>query len=137
LFEALSNKCSLDEAIQRVGDTQLHVLPGGRATRSLHSVVTMPEVTTIVDRLRTRFSTIVIDTPPILGASESLLLAKSADAVLFCSLCDVSKTRQVRLAIDRLDHAGVNIAGAVLSGTPTRRYEYVYGYYANRIEASE
>jgi Mrp family chromosome partitioning ATPase len=79
----------------------------------------------------------VIDTPPILGASESLILAKAADAVLFCSLCNASKARQVRLAIERLEHAQVNLAGAVLSGMPAKRYEYVYGYYANRVEASE
>jgi hypothetical protein len=65
------------------------------------------------------------------------VLAKSADTVLFCSLCDVSKSKQVRLAINRLGHAQVNIAGAVLSGMPAKRYEYVYGYYANRTEISE
>ena len=138
LFEVLSNKCQLDEAIQRVGQNEhLYVIPGGRATRSTHSVIGMAEMKQLLDQLRARFSAIVIDTPPILGASESLVLAKAADAVLFCSLRDVSKAKQVRLAIERLEHANVNIAGAVLSGTPARRYEYVYGYYANRIEASE
>lgn len=137
LFEVLANKCKLEDAIQRVGQTNLYVIPGGRATRSTHSVVGIADVKKLLEELRVRFATIVIDTPPILGASESLVFAKAADSVLFCSLSNVSKSRQVRLAIDRLGHAGVNLAGAVLSGTPSKRYEYVYGYYANRIEASE
>jgi hypothetical protein len=36
-----------------------------------------------------------------------------------------------------MDHAQVRMAGAVLSGTPAKRYEYVYGYYANRLEVRE
>jgi polysaccharide biosynthesis transport protein len=137
LFELLSKQCKLDDVIQRVGDSELYVIPGGRATRSTHTVVAMAEIKGLLDQLRSRFSKIVVDTPPILGASESLVLSKAADSVLFCSLSGVSKARQLRLAIDRLEHAHVNIAGAVLSGTPAKRYEYLYGYYANRIEANE
>jgi receptor protein-tyrosine kinase len=137
LFEILNNKCKLEDAIQRVDNDHLYVIPAGRATKSTHSVVAVDDLKQLLDKLRSRFAAIVIDTPPILGASESLMLAKAADSVLFCSLCNVSKARQVRLAVDRLEHAQVNLAGAVLSGTPAKRYEYVYGYYANRIEASE
>ena len=134
LFDVLSNNTQVEDAIQRVDQSSLYVIPGGRATRSTHSVVAMSQMKELLDQLRTRFSTIIIDTPPILGASEALVLAKSADSTLFCSLCDYSKSQQIRLAIERLEHAQVNIAGAVLSGTPARRYEYIYGYYANRIE---
>ena len=101
LFELLSDKCKLDEAIQRVGQSELYVIAAGRATRSTHSVLGSDELKHILDELRPRFSKIIIDTPPILGASESLMLAKAADSVLLCSLCDVSKVKQVRLAIDR------------------------------------
>lgn len=137
LFDILNSKCKPEDAIQRVGDSHLYVIPAGRATKSTHSVVAVDDVKQLLDQLRSRFAAIVIDTPPILGASESLILAKAADSVLFCSLCNASKASQVRLAVDRLEHAQVNLAGAVLSGMPAKRYEYVYGYYANRVEASE
>jgi Mrp family chromosome partitioning ATPase len=86
-------------------------------------------MTELLARLRTTYPAIIIDTPPILGASESIVLAKVADAVLFCSLCGVSKVKQVRLAVERLEHAGVNLAGAVLSGSSVERYAFTYGYY--------
>ena len=134
LFEVLDNKVKLDDTIQCVGASNLYVIPAGRATRSTHSVVDIVELKQLLEQLRTRFGTIIIDTPPILGASESLILAKAADSVLFCALSNVSKAKQVRLAIDRLHHAHVDLAGAVLSGMPAKQYEYMYGYYANRIE---
>ncbi len=80
-------------------------------------------------RLRTKFQTILIDTPPILGASEAIVLGKAVDAVLFCSLAGVSKMQQVQMAVERLEQAGVNVAGAVLSGSSVKRYAYGYGYY--------
>lgn len=129
LFEILLGKCSLEEAIHHVGDSQLYVIPAGRATRSTHHVVKVSEMNALLDKLRPKFSTIVIDTPPILGASESLVLAKVADAVIFCSLSGESKVKQVRVAVERLEHAGVNVAGAVLSGSSVRGYAYRYGYY--------
>ena len=82
-------------------------------------------------RLKREFETIVIDTPPILGASESLVFSKVADSVIFCSLRDVSRVRQVRVAIDRLEHAGAKVAGTVLCGMPVHHYAYAYGYYGD------
>ncbi len=138
LFELLAKKANLDDTIQSVGqNNNLHVIPAGRATKSTHSVVDVADMKLLLEQLRTRFATIIIDTPPILGASEALVLAKAADSVLFCSLSNVSKARQVRLAVDRLEHAQVNLVGAVLSGMPAKQYEYVYGYYAERIETQD
>jgi capsular exopolysaccharide synthesis family protein len=130
LFEVLTKKCKLTDAIHRVGDSDLYVIPGGRATRNPHHLVNIATSKGLLDQLRGNYATIVVDTPPILGASEALVLAKVADAVLFCTLSDVSRAKQVRIAVERLEHAGVNLAGAVLSGTSSKKYAYTYGYYA-------
>jgi capsular exopolysaccharide synthesis family protein len=137
LFDLLSNKCELNDAIHRVNESNLYVIPGGRATRNPHHIVGVSATKQLLDQLRTRFHAIVIDTPPILGASESLIFAKACDAALFCTRCDFSRVKQVRMAVERLEHAGVSLAGAVLSGTPAKRYAYLYGYYENRGELSE
>jgi capsular exopolysaccharide synthesis family protein len=137
LFDLLSNRCQLDEAIHRVNETNLYVIPGGRATRSPHHVVAVDAIKQLLDQLRPRFDTIVIDTPPILGASETLVIAKACDTALVCTRCDVSRVKQVRMAVERLEHAGVNLAGTVLSGTSAKRYAYIYGYYENRNERIE
>jgi succinoglycan biosynthesis transport protein ExoP len=129
LFEVLSGECKLEDAIHHVGDSSLYVIPAGRATRSTHHLVQVEEMKQLLDRLRPKFCAIILDTPPILGASESLILTKSVDAALLCSLSGVSKVKQVKMAVERLEHAGVNVAGAVLSGSSVGRYSYRYGYY--------
>jgi Mrp family chromosome partitioning ATPase len=83
----------------------------------------------LLGTLREKFSTIIIDTPPVLSASESLVYAQAADLVVLCSLADVSRATQVRAAVNRLQSTGANVAGAVLSGVPFNRYVYQYGTY--------
>jgi capsular polysaccharide biosynthesis protein len=66
LFEILNNKCKPEDAIQRVGNDRLYVIPAGRATKSTHSVVAVDELKRLLGQLRSPFASIVIDTPPIL-----------------------------------------------------------------------
>jgi succinoglycan biosynthesis transport protein ExoP len=129
LADTLSGKCTLKEALHRVGETNTYVLPAGNVNVNPHHLVQTKLVEQLFERLKQEFETVIIDTPPILGASESLVFAKAADTVLYCSLRDVSRARQVRLAVDRLEHAGAPVAGAVLGGMSVNHYAYSYGYY--------
>ena len=76
----------------------------------------------------------IIDTPPVLAASEALVLAKAADASLVCAMRDVSRADQVRKASERLLAAGSRVIGTVLNGVPARQYAYRYGTYAHSSE---
>ena len=72
---------------------------------------------------------IVIDTPPILPASESLVLARAADVCLVCAMRDVSRIDRLRRSSERLVAAGAHPVGVVLNGVPTHEYAYHYGSY--------
>jgi capsular exopolysaccharide synthesis family protein len=130
--ELLSGETTLEKAIHRVGSTNAYVLPAGSHRVNPHHVMQGSRIDEMLNSLRDQFSTIVIDTPPVLSASESLVYAKAADLVVFCSLTDVSRAKQVRVAVDRLQATGANIAGAVLSGVSVGKYVYRYGAYAQR-----
>jgi capsular exopolysaccharide synthesis family protein len=127
--EVLCNKAEIDQAIHRVGGTQTYVLPAGKQRVNPHHILQGSKINELLETLRGKFSTIIIDTPPVLAASESLVYAQAADLVVFCSLADVSRAKQVRAAVDRLQSTGANIAGAVLSGVQFNRYVYRYGAY--------
>jgi polysaccharide biosynthesis transport protein len=73
---------------------------------------------------------VIIDTPPILAASEALVLAKVADTAIICAMRDVSRLDQIRRTEERLSAAGTPAIGVVLNAVPTRRYAYRYGSYS-------
>ncbi len=130
MAEVLSGRAKVEEAIHQVGDTQTYVLPAGKCRVNPHHLLHGPAIEDLLGSLRTRFETIVIDTPPVLSASESLVYAVAADLVIFCSLADVSRCKPVQMAVDRLHNTGANLAGAVLNGVSTKQYAYHYGSYA-------
>jgi capsular exopolysaccharide synthesis family protein len=128
--ELLAGKADLTQVIHRVGTTQAYILPAGKRRVNPHHVLQGAKIKELLEILRDKFCTIVIDTPPVLSASESLVYAQAADLVVFCSLADISRARQVRIAVDRLQSTGANISGTVLSGVPFGRYVYQYGTYS-------
>lgn len=130
LAEVLAGDASFSDAIHRVADTRAYVLPAGGRRLNPHQIVDGTKIHDLFDKLREKFATIILDTPPVLAASESLVYAKACDLVVFCSLAEVSRSKQVRVATNRLESTGAHIAGAVLSGVPIRQYVYSYGNYA-------
>ncbi len=129
LAEVLAGKATISEAIYRVGETRTFVMPAGEGRANPHRVLEGNKVHELLETLRSKFGTIVIDTPPVLAASEALVYAKAADLVVFCSLAEVSRTRHARIAAERLESTGANVAGAVISGVSQQAYVYRYGNY--------
>jgi capsular exopolysaccharide synthesis family protein len=139
LAELLANQASLSDVVQRVGKTNTYVIAAGRLKGNPHHVIREERVGPLVTQLRGQFSTIIIDTPPIFGGSESLVFAKLADSVLVSVMRDVSRLQQLQGAIDRLERAGASVAGTVLNGTSSNSYayNYGYGYYSGRLDVAE
>lgn len=132
LAEVLSKKCSLEEAIVASPLHSVFVLPAGFLTGSPHRLLNNGSFAELLQQLRTRYRHVVIDTPPILPASEALVLARAADATVLCMRRDYSRMDQVQDAHERLDAAKVHVLGGVLNGIPLSHYARKYTDYVAR-----
>ena len=130
LAEVLAEQCPLEEAIVTEWSRQLHILPAGRLRSSPHRLLSNGTARALLERAGERYRYVVIDTPPVLAASEALVVARAADAALLCAMRDVSRVDQVQRAFDQLLATGSRPLGVVLSGVSTRHYAYRYGRYA-------
>lgn len=129
LAEVLQQDCPLEEAIETSFNDRLHILTAGRLRANPHRLMGGGDFQVVLDRLKNTYRHIVIDTPPILPASESLIFAQAADTTILCMRRDFSRLDQSQAAFARLNAAGAHVAGAVLNGIPTRQYAYQYGSY--------
>ncbi len=130
LAEVLTDECSLNDAVVETQTDHLDVLPAGQLCCNPHSLVGNGHFKGFLKNLLKEYDYVVLDTPPLLAASESVIMAKHADASLLCAMRDTSRLDQVRKAYARLDQANANPVGVVLSGVPVRHYAYRYGDYA-------
>ncbi len=129
MAEVLSHQCSVQEGIVTDWSNCVHVMPAGKLAASPHKLLGNGALKALLDEVRPLYRYIVIDTPPILPASESLVLARSADVCLICAMRDVSRIDRLRRSSDRLVAAGARPAGVVLNGVPVREYAHDYGTY--------
>jgi len=127
--KVLAGKCPVEEAIVPTGAENVDVLPAGELSTSPHRLLGNGNLETLLRSLPAKYRYIVVDTPPVLAASESLILASSADAFLMCAMRNVSRLSQVEKATERLTATGGRLAGTVLSGVPVSQYVRRYGTY--------
>ncbi|MBN2580002.1 MAG: polysaccharide biosynthesis tyrosine autokinase [Pirellulales bacterium] len=130
LASVLSGECALDKAIVLSARDHVSVLPAGRLRANPFRLLSNGTWKALLEEIPGEYRYVIIDTPPILVASESLILARAADAAIVCAMRDISRVDQVTETCDRLAAAGGRPVGMVLNGVPGNRYAARYGYYA-------
>ena len=129
LADVLDGKCSVESAINRDWSDHVHILPAGELDKSPHKLLGTPAFRSLIDEARLWYRYIIVDTPPVLAASESLVIAKQADGAIVCTMRDFSRENHVSLAHARLSGTGAQVIGTVLNGVPVRSYASRYGSY--------
>ncbi len=100
-------------------------------------VLTSPRMRVLLPALRARFDSIVIDTPPMMVASDAALIASLCDACLLVAQAGTTDTEALAQSRSELEEAGGHVLGAVLNRfDPTEaRYRSTYGYRQNHYAA--
>ena len=130
LAGVLEGSSRLREAINKNWSEHVHILPAGQLTRSPHKLLGSDRFRRLLEQVRLHYRYVIIDTPPILAASESMVMARDADGTLICAMRDVSREGHIQMTYRRLMSVGAKPIGTVLSGVPTRQYARRYGSYA-------
>lgn len=129
LAGVLKGSATLSEAIDTSLGEHLHVLTAGQVRRDLYRIVAPQRIENLMREVKDRYRYIIIDTAPVLAASETMLFASAADGTLLCTMRDVSRQDHLQRCIRRLEVSGAKILGTVFSGIPVKQYYYRYGDY--------
>ncbi|HZZ80077.1 MAG TPA: polysaccharide biosynthesis tyrosine autokinase [Gemmataceae bacterium] len=121
--EVILNEVDLPDAVRPTpADANLYLLPAGLWDRNVVQELAKTGVTSIFEKLRDEFDFIIVDSHPVLGATDSLLIGQYVDAVLVSLMRDVSQMHNVHAASQQLATLGIRVFGAVVSGMPVKTY---------------
>ena len=109
-------------------DDHLWLMPAGQWDRAVIQELARDSLTALLERLKDEFDFIVVDSHPVLPATDSLLIGQHADAVIVSLLRNVSQAPRVYAACQRLATLGIRVFGAVVNGMPSEGYENGYHY---------
>lgn len=127
LSAVLAGACPEEQAITRLEELpHLAVLPSGTPPAYPAETLASTTMADLIQRWRTQYDHIVMDTPPVSMFTDAVVLGSRADAVLLVVRSCATTKYALRHTRDLLQRANANIAGIVLNGVDLR---YENGYY--------
>ncbi len=114
--EILLGEIDAADAIQPTPVPGLSIITAGQWDREVLRCLAREGTQEIFEKLKLEYDFIVVDSHPVLDATDSLLLGQHVDAVLLSILRDVSRSPRVYTASQRLATLGVRLLGAVVNG---------------------
>ena len=134
LSELLAGDFNLAEAIQVTKTPHLKFIARGKSKSVSPELLSRNQFQKLVDALRPHFDRIIVDTPPLLGLADSLLISKAVDGLIFVIRADQTTQRDVATASEILHQSGAPVYGFVMNCVNLKRLEnsYYYGTYYSR-----
>jgi capsular exopolysaccharide synthesis family protein len=132
LTSVLTGSVSLEDAIQTIPEIpQLDVLVSGPVPPFPTEMLGSETMRQLIERCRGTYTHIIMDSPPLLSVTDSVVLARDADAVVMIVRHGKSSKHAMRRARDLLVRSGAPITGIVLNAVDLNSPEYYayYGYY--------
>jgi capsular exopolysaccharide synthesis family protein len=137
LSNYLTGSATLEEILRSASVPNLSVITCGTRPPSPGNLLNSKEFKDLLVQLRQRFTHIIIDTPPILGFSDGLLISVLTDGVLLVTRHNSTHKSAGRLAHHILSQVHAPMMGAVLNCVDAHGqayggyyYHYHYKYYS-------
>lgn len=127
---------TLADIIHSTSLDNVDFIPRGKKPHNPASLLSSDKFRTLMTELNAHYDYIIIDSPPVLAASDALTLAQYADKVLMVTRYDKSIEGQMVYAINQLNKANIRVDGIVLNDMQQgimNKYSYHYSYaYGNK-----
>lgn len=96
-----------------------------------NQLLTAQSLTQLIERWESEFDLVVVDAPPLLGITDTKLLARQADGMLLVVRMDKTNRDLVKQVANEMQIANIPIIGVVANGAShaNSKYNYYYKYY--------
>ncbi|MGC8829992.1 MAG: polysaccharide biosynthesis tyrosine autokinase [Verrucomicrobiia bacterium] len=129
LSNVLIDKIPWQEAVHDTEHENLFVFPCGKHIEGAREMIGTPSFNKLIDELRQNYQRIIIDTPPVLGLSETAMLQHTIDGVVFVIWSGRTPMRYIKSALDILASNNANVFGFVLNRLDLSGFSNYYNYY--------
>lgn len=129
--DTVQESSHLASFIHATGIDNIDFMPRGEHPRNPASLLANGSLDHLMTELNLHYDYIVIDSPPILAASDAMILSQYADKVLMVARYDKSIEGQVVYAVSQMNKANIKVDGIILNDVKQgllSKYSYNYSY---------
>ncbi len=128
LSDVLVGEATLDEAIQE-GEPNVDVLTAGVLPPNPSALIDSDHMADLLKEFSQRYRYVIIDSPPLSAAADTLTLSRMADGLLLVVRPGVAETGSVALSKDLLKQPGHNLLGVIANGVTADQQPSYSAYY--------
>ena len=115
LAEVLAGECELKDAARPSNIAGLHVLSAGDDRKELGEAFEMQDVGALMDSVREQYAFAILDAPPVLDSSATVMLAGASDGVILVIEAERERWEVAQRAVVLLKSARAAVLGVVLN----------------------
>lgn len=134
LSNILSEECTLEEALIKLDQRSVYVLPAGTLPPNPSELLGQTQMKKLLGRLQASFDYVIIDAPPVSVVTDAVILGGMTDGVLFVVRSRFAPAEAVKTAVRKLKEVDVKVLGVVLTRYNPKKalknssYAYSYSY---------
>ncbi|WP_020558622.1 polysaccharide biosynthesis tyrosine autokinase [Thiofilum flexile] len=126
----LTHQATIEEVIQQTSMKGVFAITAGPLSPNPAELISSPRMEELLTLAPTRFDMIIIDSPPVMGLADALILANRVNATILVAAHAQSKKRPLHDAYQRLRQANANLIGVIMTKMKAgSSYGYNYDYY--------
>jgi capsular exopolysaccharide synthesis family protein len=129
LSNFLSGHAELESIIKKTEIPNLYYIPSGPIPPNPSELVSSNRFKNMLASLGERFDHLVLDSPPVLGFADSIILSTSVDGIILVVLGGKTPRETLQRAKDVLHQVNAKILGVVINRIDIHRSDYGYYYY--------
>ncbi|MGZ8159184.1 MAG: polysaccharide biosynthesis tyrosine autokinase [Methylobacter sp.] len=135
LSDFLSGRVSLGEIIVSLPEVGVDFIPRGSMVLNPAELLVLGNLAETLEQLKSFYNHIVIDSPPILGATDAAILGKHADATFLVVKEGRYTAQELEVSFRRFQQVGIKPNGFIINDMKegSSYYPY-YGYAYNRSD---
>lgn len=138
LSDFLTGNCGAQNIIKPSIVPNLSVIPSGTIPPNPSELLSSGKIQSLFEELKAKFSRIIVDSPPILSAADTSLLANMADGVILLVKGSSVRMEAVLQAKDKILKSKGKIIGVVVNNThPDKEDSYYYYHYYSSEEGKK
>ncbi len=122
---------SIGNFIHPSGIEHIDFMPRGKHPSDPESLLISEKFDTLLTALKSQYDYIIIDSPPLLAASDAMVLAQHADKVLMVTRYDDSIEKQLIYAVKQMHESDIQVDGIILNDVRQglmSKYSYNHRY---------
>lgn len=122
----------LDDIIQNTGYENFDVITAGPVPPNASELVLSPKVQQLLVELKSKYDIVIVDTPPIMLISDSMVLMRHIDVGLFVLNTDKATRSGVKYIEELLQSNKIENTALILNNIKAKKWRYYYSKYGYR-----